>query len=406
MLPIHPERMLEDLRALAAYGRLGSGVDRRSLTPEDLAARSWLLERMRSAGLDADIDGIGSVAGRTPGCSRHILIGSHTDSVPKGGWLDGSMGVIFGLEIARAWVESGRSEDVGVEVISFIDEEGRFAGLLGSAVFAGRMDETDISELKDAHGERLEDALKAAGYAGRELLRFEPRRHAAYLEAHIEQGPVLENSGTRIGLVTDIVGVARCEVIFTGQADHAGTTPMRLRRDAAAALYAFADDFARYCRDEGSERTVWNLGMAMLDPGAYNVVTREAKLGVEYRDPSESVLNRIRDYIAESAERLARQHRVSVEIIPGAGILPSPMDDTILGHLEQAAADLGASSMRMPSGAGHDATMLAGLVPTAMIFVPSIGGRSHDISEDTREEDIVLGLKVLTGAVERLIAAS
>ena len=405
MLPIHPERMLEDLRALAAYGRLGSGVDRRSLTPEDLAARSWLLERMRSAGLDADIDGIGSVAGRTPGCSRHILIGSHTDSVPKGGWLDGSMGVIFGLEIARAWVESGRSEDVGVEVISFIDEEGRFAGLLGSAVFAGRMDETDISELKDAHGERLEDALKAAGYAGRELVRFEPRRHAAYLEAHIEQGPVLENSGTRIGLVTDIVGVARCEVIFTGQADHAGTTPMRLRRDAAAALYAFADDFARYCRDEGSERTVWNLGMAMLDPGAYNVVTREAKLGVEYRDPSESVLKRIQDYIAESAERIATRHRVSAKVIPGAGILPSPMDETVLSHLEQAAADLGASSMRMPSGAGHDATMLAGLIPTAMMFVPSIGGRSHDISEDTREEDIVLGLRVLAGAVERLIAA-
>ena len=406
MLPIQPKRMLEDLRALAAYGRLGSGVNRRALTPEDLAARSWLLERMRSAGLDANIDGIGSVAGRTPGSSRHILIGSHTDSVPKGGWLDGSMGVIFGLEIARAYVESGCSDDVGVEVISFIDEEGRFAGLLGSAVFAGRMDETHVSELKDERGERLQDVLKAAGYAGRELLRFDPRRHAAYLEAHIEQGPVLETSGTRIGLVTDIVGVARCEVIFTGQADHAGTTPMRLRRDAAAALYAFADDFARYCRDEGSDRTVWNLGMAMLDPGAYNVVTREAKLGVEYRDPSETVLKRIRDYIAESAERIATRHRVSAKVIPGAGILPSPMDETILGHLEQAAADLGASSMRMPSGAGHDATMLAGLIPTAMMFVPSIGGRSHDISEDTREEDIVLGLKVLAGAVERIIAGS
>ena len=137
ILPIKPERMLEDLRALAAFGRLGTGVNRRSLTQVDLAARSWLLNRMRSAGLDAEIDGIGSVAGRTPGSSRHILIGSHTDSVPKGGWLDGSMGVIYGLEIARACVESGRSDDLGVEVISFIDEEGRFAGLLGSAVFAG-----------------------------------------------------------------------------------------------------------------------------------------------------------------------------------------------------------------------------------------------------------------------------
>ena len=155
------------------------------------------------------------------------------------------MGVIFGLEIARAYVEGGRSDELGIEVISFIDEEGRFAGLLGSAAFTGRVDESDIGKLKDERGEKLESALQAAGYDGRELLRCEPGRHAAYLEAHIEQGPVLETAGRKIGLVTDIVGVARCEVVFTGQADHAGTTPMELRRDAAAALYAFADDFAR-----------------------------------------------------------------------------------------------------------------------------------------------------------------
>ena len=406
MLPIDPQRMLADLRALAEFGELGTGVDRRSLTPEDLASRAWLLGRMRAAGLDARIDGIGSVAGRTPGSRRHILIGSHTDSVPKGGWLDGSMGVIFGLEIARAYVECGRSDDLGVEVISFIDEEGRFASLLGSAVFTGKMTESDLGELKDERGEKLESALQAAGYAGRELLRCEPGRHAAYLEAHIEQGPVLETAGKRIGLVTDIVGVARCEVVFTGQADHAGTTPMELRRDAAAALYAFADDFARFCRNEGSDRTVWNLGLVRLDPGAYNVVTQQARLGVEYRDPSGDVLDRIRRYIVDNARRLAEEHRVSAEVVPGAGILPNPMDESMLGHLEQAAADLDAPSIRMPSGAGHDATMLAHLVPTAMMFVPSIGGRSHDISEDTREEDIVLGLKVLARAVERIIASN
>ena len=406
MLPIDPQRMLTDLRALAEFGKLGTGVNRRSLTPEDLAARDWLLERMRAAGLDARIDGIGSVAGRTPGSRRHILIGSHTDSVPKGGWLDGSMGVIFGLEIARAYVEAGLTGDPGVEVISFIDEEGRFASLLGSAVFAGNVDESDIGKLRDERGEKLESALQAAGYAGRTLLRCYPGRHAAYLEAHIEQGPVLETAGKRIGLVTDIVGVSRCEVVFTGQADHAGTTPMGLRRDAAAALYAFADDFARFCSQEGSERTVWNLGVAAMDPGAYNVVTRQARLGVEYRDPSEAVLDRIRQYIGESAARVAKEHRVSAEVVPGAGIRPNPMDESILRHLEKAAGDLGASSIRMPSGAGHDATMLAPLIPSAMMFVPSIGGRSHDISEDTREEDIVLGLKVLARAVERIIAAS
>jgi len=406
MLPIDPQRMLADLRALAEFGRLGTGVNRRSLTPEDLAARDWLLQRMRAAGLDARIDGIGSVAGRTPGSRRHILIGSHTDSVPKGGWLDGSMGVIFGLEIARAYMEGGHPNDLGVEVISFIDEEGRFAGLLGSAAFTGKVDESDIGKLRDESGESLESALQAAGYGGRELLRCEPGRHAAYLEAHIEQGPVLETSGKQIGLVTDIVGVSRCEVTFTGQADHAGTVPMRLRRDAAAALYAFADDFARFCREEGSDRTVWNLGIAAMDPGAYNVVTRQARLGVEYRDPSEAVLGRIRQYIGDSAERVANRYRVSAEVMDGAGIRPNPMDESILRHLEQAAGDLDASSMRMPSGAGHDATMLAPLIPSAMMFVPSIGGRSHDISEDTREEDIVLGLRVLARAVERIIGSA
>ena len=316
VLPIQPQRMLEDLRALAEFGKLGTGVNRRSLTPEDLAARDWLLERMRSAGLEAEIDGIGSLAGRTPGSRRHILIGSHTDSVPKGGWLDGSMGVIFGLEIARAWGESGRSDSLGIEVISFIDEEGRFASLLGSAVFTGKMSESDIGKLTDERGESLESALKAAGYAGRELLRCDPQRHAAYLEAHIEQGPVLETAGKRIGLVTDIVGVARCEVIFTGQADHAGTTPMDLRRDAAAALYAFADDFARFCGEEGSDRTVWNLGIVAMDPGAYNVVTRQARLGVEYRDPSEgragwhsAIHRRQRKARGETAPRISGSHR-------------------------------------------------------------------------------------------------
>ncbi|MDE0245514.1 MAG: M20/M25/M40 family metallo-hydrolase, partial [Gammaproteobacteria bacterium] len=150
--------------------------------------------------------------------------------------------------------------------------------------------------------------------------------------------------------------------------------------------------------------TVWNLGIAAMDPGAYNVVTRQARLGVEYRDPSETVLDRIRRYIGESAKRVANRHRVSAEVVAGAGVRPNPMDESILSHLEEAAADLGASSMRMPSGAGHDATMLAPLIPSAMMFVPSIGGRSHDISEDTREEDIVLGLKVLACAVERIIA--
>ena len=323
MLPIDPQRMLEDLRALAEFGKLGTGVNRRSLTPEDLAARDWLLERMQAAGLDARISTESAAwPGRTPGSRRHILIGSHTDSVPKGGWLDGSMGVMFGLEIARAWVEDGRSDDLGVEVISFIDEEGRFAGLLGSAAFTGKMAEADIGKLTDERGESLESALQAAGYAGRDLLRCEPARHAAYLEAHIEQGPVLETAGKRIGLVTDIVGVARCEVIFTGQADHAGTTPMGLRRDAAAALYAFADDFSRFCSEEGKRQDCLEPGDRGHGPGR---LQRGDPPGPPGRRVSRSVGGRARThpeiYRRKRPGRVAKRHRVSAEVVAGAGIL-------------------------------------------------------------------------------------
>ena len=217
----------------------------------------------------------------------------------------------------RTW-RAGRSDELGIEVISFIDEEGRFAGLLGSAAFTGRVDESDIGKLKDERGEKLESAL-----AGGRLRRARAVALRAGAPRSLPRGAHRTGPRTgdrrqeQIGLVTDIVGVARCEVVFTGQADHAGTTPMELRRDAAAALYAFADDFARFCSEEGSDRTVWNLGIVAMDPGAYNVVTRQARLGVEYRDPSDSVIDRIRQYIGESAGRLAKRHRVSPEVVDG-----------------------------------------------------------------------------------------
>src|SRR5690606_9668350 len=226
MLRPDAQRTIADLRALAAFGRVGTGVNRRALTGEDMAARAWLVERMRAAGLEAEIDGIGTVIGRTPGAKRHVLIGSHTDTVPKGGWLDGAMGVIFGLEVARAAMEAGLPGEVGVEVASFCDEEGRFAGLMGSSVFCGTRTLEDALALRAEDGAVLRDAVAAAGLAGREVARLDPARHVAYLEAHIEQGPVLEQAGKQIGIVTEIVGVERGRVIFTGRSDHAGTTPM------------------------------------------------------------------------------------------------------------------------------------------------------------------------------------
>ncbi len=197
---------------------------------------------MLDAGLDAQIDGVGNVLGQTPGVGRAVLIGSHTDTVPNGGWLDGAMGVIYGLELARGLAESGSPLPGGIDVISFADEESTYFGTLGSRSFVGELGESDIAEARSLGGESLRDALDRAGYAGRPKVHLDRSRHLAYLEAHIEQGPRLEAEGQRIGLVTSIVGMRRIEVTFFGQADHAGTTPMSLRKDAGAALFAFATE--------------------------------------------------------------------------------------------------------------------------------------------------------------------
>ena len=224
---IDADRLLADLRALAEFGRCGSGVHRPFLSTEDREARHWLVDRMRDAGLDARIDGVGSVYGRCRGVGeRALLIGSHTDSVPRGGWLDGALGVVYGLEIARARSEAGEPELLGVDVISFADEESAFLELAGSRAFCGSLSDADIDAARNREGVQLAAALAEAGWAEHPRARLDPSRHVAYLEAHIEQGPRLEAAGRRIGVVTSLVGIRRIQVTFSGQADHAGTTPM------------------------------------------------------------------------------------------------------------------------------------------------------------------------------------
>jgi len=406
LLAIDPARLLADLKTLAGFGKVGTGVNRRSLTPEDVAARHWLVAQMEAAGLEVSIDGIGSVFGRTPGCERHVLVGSHSDTVPDGGWLDGAMGVCYGLELARAWMASGRRGGTGIECVSFIDEEGRFHGLLGSGVFSGRIDAGAAMGFTAEDGTTLAEALAAAGFAGRPIRRLDPARQRAFFEAHIEQGPVLESEGKRIGVVTGIAGMQRAELRWQGQSDHAGTTPMAMRRDAAAALFAFAGHFARFCAEDCGPHTVWNLGRADLVPGAYNVVCREARLFVEYRDSSAAILERIRAFIPEAAAAAAAASNTQCSVTETMDTPPAPMNEALMKHIEAAAGALESPWMRLPSGAGHDAMLLAPHVPTAMLFVPSIGGRSHDVVEDTEERDIALGLEVLAGAIDARLAAA
>ena len=240
MPEINADRLLADLKTLRTFGTHGTGVIRRALTPVDMESRHWLMERMKEAGLDPEMDGLGTVLGRSRASGKALLIGSHSDTQPTGGWLDGAMGVIYGLEVARALSESDDTRDFAVDVASWIDEEGNFQiGCMGSKVYCDRVSADTVYDNVNDDGERLADIVERVGIAERPLLRFEPGYYEGYVEAHIEQGPYLEDEVKRIGVVTSIVGIRNLHVRFRGQQNHAGTTPMPRRKDAARAAVRF-----------------------------------------------------------------------------------------------------------------------------------------------------------------------
>ncbi|MGK2939124.1 MAG: M20 family metallo-hydrolase [Solirubrobacteraceae bacterium] len=403
---VDPNRFLADLNTLRQFGRLGSGVERLAFTPEDRAAREWLCRRMVDAGLEAGIDGIGTVYGRWPGVSRAVLTGSHSDTTTQGGWLDGALGVVAGLEAVRALRGAGPDGPVGIDLVSFADEEGRFRGTLGSSVFCGVLDPGELTQMRDLDGHSLADALEECGYAGREMRRLDRDRIVAYVELHIEQGPRLEAAGIPIGVVTDIVSMRRCGITFLGRADHAGTTPMDMRRDAGAAAVRFlqtmADAFERMRRPG----TVWNFGNVTMAPGAGNVVPRRADVLLEYRDSDDEFLEQLDAVVRKAAADAAMQAHVSFEIRPMVHMPGCRLSPAVVDTIEAAAGGAGAASMRLSSGAGHDAMVVGRHVPSGMLFVPSIEGRSHDPSENTDDDDLVVGVQVLTRTLARVAATS
>ena len=389
MALINAARLIADLRELATIGKFGTGVDRVALSPADIEARRWLMDRMREAGLKAQMDLVGNVYGRYPSADRAILVGSHTDTVPKGGWLDGALGVIYGLEIARAAIEASDVSRVGVDVIAFQDEEGSFLPCLGSRSFCENVTDTEIRAAKSKDGMPLTEALAVLRNEG-PLIRRNPERVLCYLEAHIEQGPRLESMGRRIGVVTGLVGIRRFRIRCQGQADHAGTTPMAMRKDAGMALFRLgtriADEFPRL----GGPDTVWNIGNIALRPGAANVVPSEGEMTIEFRDTDMVTLDRLdQNVLAWVAE--ANSGPVSLHAEATARIAPTHMAQHLAQAIAAAATEYGEEPVLMPSGAGHDAMVLGRIMPAGMLFVPSIGGRSHDIAEDTSEADIALG---------------
>ena len=237
---IDANRLLSDLHTLRAIGAQGRGVVRPAFSAADMEARRWLQRRYEEAGLDATIDGVGNVLGRSRNSGKALLIGSHSDTQPTGGWLDGALGVIYALEVVRALATDGHTQALPVDAVSFQDEESRFVGCLGSRSLIGALTSEMEQHAQDSQGVKLSDALREAGLDDVPRVRLSPGRYAGFIEAHIEQGPHLEDAGRRIGVVTGIVGLRSIRFIFRGQQNHAGTTMMARRRDATTALYELA----------------------------------------------------------------------------------------------------------------------------------------------------------------------
>jgi N-carbamoyl-L-amino-acid hydrolase len=402
---INPERLLGDLYALRKIGTYKTGVHRPTLSPDDVVSRQWLAERMTQAGLDAQIDGIANVFGKSRAPGRKILAGSHIESQNHAGWLDGALGVIYALEAARALREDAATKDVGVDVIAFCDEEGHFGSYLGSRSFIGDVTEAEIDKARDrTHGKMMREALQEAGYAGRPRLTFEPGRYAGYFEAHIEQGRTLETSNLKIGVVTAIVGLWDYRIKVTGHQNHAGTTTMAERKDAGLTLVRLIAAIDQKFKQLTGPRSVWTCGRMEFDPGAPSVIPGEARAMFQFRDADRAILDRLEAALhAEvAAFNAAGPCTIAVETIRQS--TPAVMHEQFQQAIEQAAArHAPGKAIRMPSGAGHDAQHVARVMPAAMLFVPSIDGISHHWAENTSDEDIVLGARVFTDAIASVL---
>ena len=406
MARIDPDRLLSDLRHLRSIGAQGKGVVRPAFSLKDMEARRWLKMNYEAAGLDATIDGVGNVLGRSRQKGKALLLGSHSDTQPTGGWLDGALGVIYGLEVVRALAADGETKAFAVDAVSFQDEESRFVGCLGSRSLTGTLAQ-DIEEAAvDNSGVRLSDALKEAGLAGVPRQTLARERYAGFVEAHIEQGPDLEDTGRKIGVVTGIVGLRGIRFTFRGQQNHAGTTMMARRRDASTALYELAHRINQEFPKVAGKRTVWTMGRLRVEPNATSIVPGYADLDLQFRDAAEAPLDAFEKVAAKLVAEMNARGGAVIEATPSrTPIPPTRMDAGLQDHLARAAErHVPGRWQPMPSGAFHDAGFISASLPSAMLFIPSIGGISHDFAEDSRDEDIVLGCQVLADAAASILA--
>jgi N-carbamoyl-L-amino-acid hydrolase len=398
-------RVLADLNALRAIGAYKTGVHKPTFSEAHMQSLKWLVQRLPEAGLDGAIDGIGNVVGISKKAGPKLLAGSHLESQNFAGWLDGPLGVVYALEAARV-INPDAKASGAVEVAVWCDEEGHFGSFLGSRSYAGGVSEAEIDAARDrSSGRTMRDALRDVGLAGRARTTAQPGRHIGYLEAHIEQGQRLESGGLAIGIVTSIVGIWQYRIRFEGEQNHAGTTRMEVRKDAGLALAKFCVDIDDRFPNLCGPRTVWTTGRITLDPGAPSIIPGHAEMLFQIRDEEPAVIERLEYMLRSMAAEVSAKGRCNVSVERIRTGTPAMMDATFQHAIEAAStASAGGRAVRMPSGAGHDAQVLATIMPAGMLFVPSIGGISHHWSENTDDADIVTGAKVFVETCRRLLA--
>lgn len=406
-LSINAERLQARLQALGEIGALeGGGVCRLALSDEDRQGRDLVVRWMRELGLSVSIDQIGNVVGIRPGreAGPPVMTGSHIDTVRTGGLYDGTLGVLAGLEVIETLNRAEVTTKRPLAVAFFTNEEGaRFApDMMGSLVFQGDLSLEDALQTVGIDGSTVGENLDRIGYAG-ETPCASAEVHA-FVELHVEQGPVLEEEGIVIGAVEGVQGISWSEITFEGVSNHAGTTPMRLRHDAGYAAGAVIT-FVRELAGRLGGDQVATVGSIEFKPNLINVIPNEVRLTVDLRNTDEARLQEAEAALAEFLDKLSASEGLKVSRRALARFEPVAFDPDMVARVERTARELGHSVRRMPSGAGHDAQMLARMCPTSMIFVPSVGGISHNVTEFTHPEHLEAGANVLLRTLMELADA-
>lgn len=405
---IQRDRLVNDFEAMSQFTAPGEGINRLAFTDADWAGRQYIIDRMIDAGLTVETDGFGNVIGYKLGKNPElpvVMVGSHTDSVPNGGNYDGVVGVLSAIEVIRSMIDDGYEHDHTIAVVSFMCEEsGRFGdATLGSKAMRGELRLQDLHRLVDKQGISLYEALKGRNLNPDEIKQVEYKRPVkSFTEIHIEQGKVLEHEAKPIGVVTGIAAPERFYVTIRGNADHSGATPMNLRHDALCGASKIILGIEEIAAMQEEPPVVGTVGIVEVTPGAMNVIPGEVKLGVDIRSISEVARNSVVTLVKEFIDVTTDKRGLSYTIEPIAQDHPVAMHPAMIREIEEAVTSLGVEYMALPSGAGHDAMHWADDVPTGMIFIPCLGGISHNPAEFAEMDDIVTGAEVLDKVLRKL----